>query len=77
MTGFLSAALVAQSVVCGTYGATPGSPGGCTVPNPGGRGGAYLQQINGQLWSVPLAPTPTPYRAAPVRPSFYQPPTYP
>jgi len=75
----LSAALVAQAV-CGIYG-SPGAPGGCVVPAPAGGRGTYLQYINGQLWVVPMAPTPYPYQeATPVQPSsppIYQAPAYP
>lgn len=46
MISFLTTAaavLVAQAISCGTYGATPSSPGGCTV------NGVYLQEVNGVL----------------------------
>lgn len=56
------AVLLAQAATCGTFG-TPGSPGGCSLPAPGG--GDYLLQTvpGGQLWVQP------PIEAAPYSPS--------
>lgn len=53
MTPLLPALLLAQAIGCGTYGATPSSPNGCTV------NGVYLQEVNGQIIRQdPVFPAP-------------------
>ena len=66
--------LVAQlGSPCGMYGASPGSPGGCYVPNSEG-GGVYLQQLGWPsttggpaIWAQPYGtkPNPTLYQLNP------------
>ena len=52
--------LIAQAVICGQYGSSPASVGGCYVPYPSGSGGVYLQQVLGQPIATPIPPGPGP-----------------
>ena len=52
--------LLAQAVICGQYGSSPASVGGCYVPYPNAGGGAYLQQVQGQVLVTPIQPGPGP-----------------
>jgi hypothetical protein len=52
--------LLAQAVVCGQYGSSPASIGGCYLPYPNNGGGAYLQQVQGQALATPIQPGPAP-----------------
>ena len=52
--------LIAQAIICGQYGASPTTPGGCYQPYGPAQGGVYLQQVLGQPVATPIPPGPGP-----------------
>ena len=53
--------LLAQAAICGQYGSSPTSIGGCYVPYPNNGGGVYLQQVLGKPVATPIPPGPGPF----------------